>query len=120
MLGKTACQEVTWVSNNEVQCKTSAGTRAAQTSSVNTDGSMGMLAAGFSYDAPAISHTAPANGPTKGGIVIEMHGHNFGDGAKDSKLIGRIGGTACDATTWLSKSAISCALPAGTGGMRDA
>mmetsp|Transcript_11150 Transcript_11150/g.25275 ORF Transcript_11150/g.25275 Transcript_11150/m.25275 type:complete len:1446 (-) Transcript_11150:72-4409(-) len=48
----------------------------------------------------------PANGPGAGGFTVTLHGRDLGDGDLGQKA--RLGGTACDATTWLSLTTIYC------------
>jgi hypothetical protein len=123
VLGSTACPTVTWVSNHEILCKMAAGTSAFLTASVNVDGAQGNTAKsaiGFSYNSPVVSQAAMMNAPTTGGVLIELHGLNFGDNAKGAKLTGKIGVTDCAATAWLSPTSITCRVPTGTGAALDA
>ena len=57
----------------------------------------------------------PANGPCAGGFTVTLHGSDLGDGNFGQKA--RVGGTACDKTTWVSLTTIGCQIASygGTG-----
>ena len=80
----------------------------------------------WSYDAAVVSSVGGAtNGPSSGSTSATVAGFSFGSwgysgavrlGRSMSTVIGMTGGTACEASTWRSTSAVDCKLSAGVGG----
>ena len=61
-------------------------------------------------------HSAmPKNGPTTGGYAVTLTGEFFGASSDAPGLAARIGDTQCGALKWLSRTSISCRVPAGVG-----
>jgi hypothetical protein len=122
MLGSTACEITSWISNNMVVCKQSPGSSLGLTVSLNTDGIAGEFTKGFSYDSPVVTQVIQVNAPTSAGGTIEMFGLNFGPGQNlgQSDLQAKLGVTFCRATQWLSATSVTCVIPEGTGKDRSA
>eukprot|EP00960_Hanusia_phi_P058255 763832-Hanusia_phi.AAC.1 len=73
---------------------------------------VGTLTECFTFDIQSIYAVTAPNGGSSGGYAVSMPGSNFG--SQDQTPETRIGGTGCEATKWLSSSAVLCYAPPGT------
>ena len=94
MIGGTAATDVVVVSATSITAVTPAHSAgAADVVVTNPDGQSATLPAGFTFVAPPppfrITSVAPAEGPTRGGTEIVIHGSGFESGATVT-----LGGTA--------------------------
>ena len=114
-IGDTRCQRSQWVSDSSLLC---VGEPLLRPLSVAVNGQTIVADWPVSYDAPIVTMTAgSANGPTEGRSVLTILGTNFG--ARSSLGTPRpsvtIGQSKCDASVWISTTAVACVTPAGTG-----
>ena len=119
--GGTACQATSWASDSSVSCIVSSGVKSGLMLAVTAGISVGTTTSMWSYDRPSV-HVLNSTGLTMNVAaihaegaesVLTVAGTNFGAGA--ASAMGRLGVTACEATTWLSDSAVSCMVPTGVG-----
>ena len=119
-LGGTACISTSWLSDSSLECSVPSG---------NNDGDdldMGILVTvanqfmrpgatftkGFTYDEPVMSTIAPNNAMVAGGTNVTVFGYAIAP-TYDPSPESRIGGTASEATFWLSESSILCLVSRG-------
>jgi hypothetical protein len=58
---------------------------------------------------------SPLNGPTAGGYVLTITGEFFGVSASAPGVSAKVGETSCGGLEWISRTSISCKVPAGVG-----
>ena len=66
----------------------------------------------ISFDYAVVTAVFPFNMPAQGGERIDLFGVEFG--FSDVTAVARIGHTTCMSSRWISQSAISCKVPAGS------
>lgn len=116
--GTASATSVTVASSTVITCVTPAGTAGLSDITVtNPDGQWGTLTGGFSYvPPPSFSSTGalvPAQGPSTGGSIIELHGDGFQNGATVN-----VRGTAAQ-VQFIDSHTIVISTPAGTVGTAD-
>lgn len=110
-IGGTPCEATGWLSDSSVACRLPLGTNLGHVVAVTVDGELATIVGSFSYNVAFVSGVAFPNGPATGGVHVTLHGASFG--ALDMSTRQRVGGTACEATTWVADSSVICKLPAG-------
>ena len=134
MTGGTGCEASRWRSESGVECKLGGGVgggapvRQGQGLPVVVTFGLqqGSRTQAWCYDAAVVSSAGGAtNGPSSGCTSATVAGFSFGSWGYSGKArVGRgavgdmdmTGGTACEASTWRSNSAVECKLSAGVGG----
>jgi hypothetical protein len=134
MTGGTMCEASVWVSNSALRCKLGAGVGGGAPMRqgeglpvVLTFGvQQGSLTQAWSFDAGVVSRIGGlTNGPSSSGTSATVAGVSFGRAGYSGKArLGRggssasdmTGGTMCEASVWVSNSALRCKLGAGVGG----
>ena len=113
-VGGTAAA-TTWLSSVTVRALSPPGTADAHDVTVvmGTLQSLAATYAKFTYDSPSLTAVWVANAPDVGGTSVTVFGTNFG--TYDTTPAARLGGTACEATSWLSDSEVGCKVAAGSG-----
>ncbi|KAJ1470339.1 hypothetical protein T484DRAFT_1848117, partial [Baffinella frigidus] len=130
-LGASSCLETLWTSDSSLLCVTPPGADAHQltvAAAITTNASffsyltplavISTNASFFSYLTPLVLPPGPsgANLATTGGAAVDMRGEHLG--AYDTSPAGRVGGSACEASSWVSDSALACHAPAALRGTR--
>eukprot|EP00960_Hanusia_phi_P007383 210360-Hanusia_phi.AAC.2 len=113
-----------WISDSALYSKISNGVSFTEEYMVTVAVSrFGTLTEVMSFDSPSLNSTTPPNSPTSGGKSLTIRGRNFG--ARDYSCKARVagdtnsrqtsinGGTAFEATRWLSASILACKSPRG-------
>lgn len=113
-IGGAACTSPLVVNATTITCTT--GARAAGTVNVvvtNPDTQTGTGVSLYTYlqPAPGVSGVAPATGPTAGGTTIAINGTGFLPGASIT-----VGGVACDDTTLVGSTQLTCTTAPGAAG----
>jgi hypothetical protein len=140
MTGGTACEASRWLSSSSAVCKVGGGVgggaRRGPASStgqgqglpvvVSAGLQCGSLTQAWSYDAAEVSAVgAGSNGPSSGCVSVTVAGQGLGSrGYSGAARVGRgsasegdmTGGTACEASRWLSSSSAVCKVGGGVGG----
>lgn len=84
--GGRAAQNVTWVSDAELNARTPPGSRGPVTVTVvNPDGAAASLPQGFTYEdkpGPTITKIDPTSGPSSGGTKVTITGSGFDPGVR--------------------------------------
>jgi len=117
-IGGTLCTTTTWNSATSMVCVTRVGSGLQKTTSIDFVVVGGTMFLGFSYDAPVVTASAPANIPTTAGLTLTLFGTNFGN--QDFTLTGALGGSNCVRSRWLAVTALSCVPNVGTGAFASA
>jgi hypothetical protein len=122
-IGLTPCASTKWISTTTTTCNPTPGIGAQVDVNVLLQDTaagqyVGGVHEGFTYDTPVITMISTHNGPTAGGSTLTLSGTNFGmyDASAAQQAI--IAGNYCNATQWVSNTAISCTVPPGVGVMR--
>ena len=112
-LGGSACEASEWGSESSVACMMASGTGRSLGVTVTSGALVGSLSGGLSYDSGG---SASGSGNVKIGSggeavrVVQGLAHAFvGSGS------GRLGSTACEASTWLSATQVRCRVGVGDG-----
>ena len=85
----------------------------SKTVTVSSEVQSGSLTEGWSYDVPAVSSVGVTNGATTGGVAVTIVGSGFGTAGYSAG--GRVGGTGCESSTWVSDSSVVCGVASGAG-----
>lgn len=103
-LGKTGCVSTQWTSESSIECGVPAGTTAVSMS-LTVFKKTGTSFLVFSYNQPEITHVTLRNVPTVTSATISMFGsaHGVWD---TGAVVGYIGVSTCESTTWRSDSTI--------------
>eukprot|EP00961_Rhodomonas_salina_P182829 2468426-Rhodomonas_salina.1 len=65
----------------------------------------------WSYDKPAMEEQNPGNVQFRGSTLVELQGEHLGHW--DRSPVGRMGGTHCSSSVWISDSSLLCAMAKG-------
>jgi hypothetical protein len=128
----SACKMTKWHSSSSAVCKAGGGVgggaRGGQGLPVVVSAGLqsGSLTRAWSYDAAEVSAAGGAsNGPSSGSVSVSVAGQGLGSrGYSGAARVGRgaasegdvTGGTACEASRWLSSSSAVCKVGGGVGG----
>jgi len=124
-IGKYACREVQWRSDNLIECVVPPGVGTNLTVKVGpigeADGQFNPESdrALFSFDAPRVFRVSPGEARIHGGAVISIHGLNFGSEENEDAPRAFIGGVPCQATRRVNHKVVNCTVPAGLGKRLD-
>ncbi|KAJ1479450.1 hypothetical protein T484DRAFT_1814225, partial [Baffinella frigidus] len=117
-VGFTACEVTEWTSDEEVVCTWGIGVGGTLRVVVTAGTRVGSTTEALSYDASSLlGFSGPATSPTAGGVDWTIN--SGGDlGSADYTSTARVGGTQCEASSWLSDAELHCLTPSGLGGTR--
>ncbi|MGB1592488.1 MAG: IPT/TIG domain-containing protein, partial [Promethearchaeia archaeon] len=107
-LGKTGCVSTQWTSESSIECGVPAGTTAVSMS-LTVFKKTGTSFLVFSYNQPEITHVTLRNVPTVTSATISIFGSAYGVWDTGA-VVGYIGVSTCESTTWRSDSTIQCLL----------
>ena len=111
-VGWTACEATDWRSESTVESRAASGTEGTMRVSVTVGMQVGSLTVGVSYSLPTVS-TVYATNQVAVSQTVTVHGGLVG--AADYSGGARVGATACEATEWISASAVGCKVGSGVG-----
>ena len=114
--GQTGCEGTEWESDTSVRCLAEHGQRGTRRIFVTAGVQVITFTESFSFDSPSLSLMFPTNNPTTGKISATVRGSSIGIEG-DSQAV-RLGGSACEQTTWTAETALRCKTPAGIRGTR--
>jgi hypothetical protein len=116
--GHTGCEASEWVSDSAVRCKIGQGAGETRREVVTAGQRGGSATEAWSYDAAGgMSRVAVSNVGGSGGASVTVHGRNLG--GKGGYTVGaRAGHTGCEASTWVSDSAVQYRIGQGAGETR--
>jgi hypothetical protein len=100
----TAGELTSWTSDSAVTIKTPAGSMRTHCISITGGVTVGTLTEALSYDAVSLSSVGMANLWTGGAVSVTVTGSQFG--VMLHTLMSRVGGTASEATDWVSDTAL--------------
>jgi len=112
-IGRSACQTTMWATDTSLVCGLMPGSGPSQTVTAMVTSVYGTTVSQYSFDAPVITTSFMVNGPFAGGVVVTIHGTNFG--ARDLSSTAQVGQTYCASTVYVTNTAVSCTGPAGYG-----
>ena len=114
-IGSSACHATQWRAGTSVRCRISPGI-ATKLSAILTAGSgfvTGSLSVSFTYDIQHCILMLPrSNFPRTAMQIFTVIGREYG--IADYTLSPRMGYSACESSVWISDSAVSCRIAAGT------
>jgi hypothetical protein len=115
-VGGSACVASVWLSDSGLVCRAGAGYGGGgRTLEVSVVLRRGSLSAAVSYDAVSVSGVGASNVASSGAASVTVVGSG-GFGVSGVSAAGRVGGSACVASVWLSDSGLVCRAGAGYGG----
>ena len=105
-----------WVSSSALACRCARGGGASLSLIVTAGGAPGGVSASVSYAVPGVAVVRGGNVPTAGvrGVAVGVVG-----GGRMWSAGGRVGGSACEGSAWVSESSLRCRAAAGGGGSRS-
>jgi hypothetical protein len=134
MEGGSACEASRWVSDSGVGCKSAGGvgphSGAGLPVVVSAGWQGGSVTRAWSYDGPVVSGVCVTNGPSTGSTSLTVVGQRMGlSGYSGGVRVGRMvsgsvgghgstgmeGGSACEASRWVSDSGVGCKSAGGVG-----
>ena len=102
--GDTTCVRTNWVSGTVVFVKAAAGQRHSWDVGLTIVTQISTLSGSTTYDSPKLSTLSSVNGPGTGSRPVTIHGLNFAQ--YDTTQFVRIGGTAAEASWWISDTSV--------------
>jgi hypothetical protein len=107
LLGETKCIASVWQSDTSVFCNyaTIVGFNLIPVKIMMYSDAGGEISRAFSADSPIFRQVLPNNIPSAVPPVSFIHGQNFGSSTQS--FVGRMAGTHCKSTEWISDSAIA-------------
>ena len=136
-LGSSKCLVATWTSDSAISCLAAPGSGTVgvmpssflgedTSSNSQDDCGVGCLSMAFTYNGPEVTSLqwqyavtpdwitwmGRTNGPVAQETTISIYGDNFGPVAH-TDVSGRVGSTACVATTWVSNTRLTCRVAPG-------
>jgi hypothetical protein len=123
IVGETACQQTTWVSQSAVDCVLAPGTGKDLDVTIVILDYLSRMGGIFTYDQPVVTGLTPSHLPTRANITISVHGINFGTSCASASgqvpslclLSVTVGATECDKVNWISDTTVACRVAMGTG-----
>ena len=109
LFGATASPSVTYVSADELQAVSPAGTGTVDVLVADASGTSAAVGADqFTYTAaaPAVAGISPSSGPTSGGTTVTITGSNF---ASDAQVL--FGATAASSVTFIDAGVLQAVAP---------
>ena len=117
--GHTGCEATEWSSDSWIRCKVSESSGGSWRAVLTVEGRAGSLTEAWSVDVAGISEVVGLNvAAVGGGASVTVHGWSMGKTGYTGR--GREGHTGCEATEWVSASAVRCRVGEGEGGTRRA
>jgi fibronectin-binding autotransporter adhesin len=113
--GASGCAGSVWLSDSGLVCRICSGLGDGAAVVVSTGAQGGSLSAAVSYDAVSVSGVGASNVASSGAASVTVVGSG-GFGVSGVSAAGRVGGSACVASVWLSDSGLVCRAGAGYGG----
>jgi len=115
-LDGTRAEQSSWISTDEILCRLSMAIPSSpnllsQVVVVTAGLQAGSLSKSHTFDAPNLSSLTQPNSPLVGGAVFSVIGVNFGPSSFSH--FARSAMTACEASVWISDTAILSKSPAG-------
>eukprot|EP00961_Rhodomonas_salina_P155607 2095655-Rhodomonas_salina.1 len=111
-VGQTGCEGTSWISESSMVGLAGRGVERSAEYTMTVGQQVGSSTEVVSYDVSLGSSSVPAN-VMRGGVLTTLTGGLLG--LFDSSVSGAAGGTACEATSWVSESAARCLVAAGLG-----
>jgi len=118
-VGGTACESSVWASSSALQCKVPRGSGAALPAVVTVASAAATAQRALTYSTPGVAALLRANLPAGGGADAP---HMVMVGSRrqtEFTAQARLGGTACEASAWVSSTALQCRAAAGAGGLHS-
>eukprot|EP00961_Rhodomonas_salina_P004303 58954-Rhodomonas_salina.1 len=113
-VGQTGCEGTAWESETSVRCLDASGVRGTGRVVMTVGGVASSVSAALSYDAGAHGAVIGSNGVSTGSVWVSVSGRGLGtDGYS---VAGRWGVSGCEASGWVSETAVECMV--GSGGSR--
>jgi hypothetical protein len=117
--GHTGCEASEWVSDSAVRCKIGQGAWGTRQGLVTAGERGGSATEAWSYDgAGGMTRVGGSNVGGSGGASVTVHGRSLG-GTGGYTVRARAGHTGCEASEWVSDSAVRCKIGQGIGGSRQ-
>jgi hypothetical protein len=129
--GGSACEASRWVSDSGVECKSAGGVGprwgAGLPVVLSAGWQCGSVTRAWSYDGPVVSAVSVTNGPITGSTSVTVVGQRMGlSGYSAGVRLGLHfisgnqsnasgGGSACEASRWVSDSGVGCKSAGGVG-----
>jgi hypothetical protein len=108
---RTPCTYTTWFSNSALMCKVPMGISDAVALSITSGIQVGSISSVFTYDEwPLLNALNSSNSPSRFGQVF-LQGLNLGN--RYLTPFARIGFSECEASLWVSTSAVKCSVASG-------
>eukprot|EP00961_Rhodomonas_salina_P046333 621865-Rhodomonas_salina.3 len=110
--GASACRSTVWASDTALIClPLSAGAQTEGIVSVTSGTRVASVSSVFTYNSAWMSSLASVNNPSPGGAELTIHGAQFSPALYTADA--RLGGTACQRTSWISETVIQCQVSNG-------
>jgi len=111
-LGKTQIEATQWISDTFVHGLVGSGMRSTLQLSVTVGALVGSTSQLVSFSTPALSGSEVAN--LRLGVASAVTVNGIELARWDASVNGRVGGSACEATAWLSMTSVGCKFARGT------
>ena len=112
LIGATSCEASVWVSDAQLNCKTSSGTGQALNGKILGGSRANIYEAALSYAAATVSSASPALLPVTGSALVTLFGSGYGIASSSSSA--RFGHSIASHMVWKSDSSIVSKCVAGS------
>jgi hypothetical protein len=113
-VGGSGCDMTGWTSDSALRCLLPSGAGLGLGVVVTLGGAKESLRGAFSYDGAVLAAVATAaNAAGAGGTIVSLVGADLIPALSPAL---RLGGTACQSSTWISSTSASCRAAPGLGG----
>jgi hypothetical protein len=109
-IGPTSVSSIMWTSDSSIRCMTAGGV-GTNNIRMNYSGVESVFSRAFTYSTPLVLSATPSSGLSTGGDTITINGRNFA--SMKHNVTVQIGSTACQTSTWVSDTAITCVTSPG-------
>eukprot|EP00961_Rhodomonas_salina_P019917 268058-Rhodomonas_salina.1 len=111
--GTTACEATVWISVSSTKCRTGSSLSGTLTFAITSKLRTGSVTAALSFDRAQISSIVRSNVAMPGSMGLTIQGASVG--SVGYTPYAGVGGTSCEASIWLSTSAMVCMGTHGVG-----
>ena len=104
MSGLSGCEATEWISDSAIRCKVEQSSAMSRRIRLSVGNLAGSLSASFSFASSAVSVLQRRNTASTGSASITVGGSGLGTRAWSLRV--RLGDSVCEATEWVSDSAV--------------
>eukprot|EP00961_Rhodomonas_salina_P288870 3903804-Rhodomonas_salina.1 len=113
-LAGTACEATEWRSDTSTSCHVASGIGGTLALILSGGDQVGSISECLSFDTSGFGRLSLGNSPSSGSLSVTVSGQGLG--SVEVSQTSRFGGSAGEASGWISDSSIVCAVPSSASG----